>query len=241
MGSSWEDASVEADFVFVHGFTQTPASWDPVIEAMHYADDSVRLFIAPRVAAEGDFRRTAAALGVAEATYIGYSQGGRLCLQLALDRPELVRSLVLVSASPGIADASERAARRDADERIAREIERDGVDVFLERWLSQPLFATLPSDRVDLDARRAANTIRSLTSQLRLLGQGAQPSNWDRLGELRVPVLLVVGELDAKYVDVAHRMAEQIPDARVEVVRGAGHACHLERPDDVAHLLTSFA
>jgi 2-succinyl-6-hydroxy-2,4-cyclohexadiene-1-carboxylate synthase len=208
---------------------------------MHYADDSVRLFIVPRVAADGDFRRTAAALGVAEAAYIGYSQGGRLCLQLALDHPEVVRRLVLVSASPGIADAAERAARRESDERLAREIERDGVDAFLERWLSQPLFATLPSDRTDIEARRAANTVESLTGQLRLLGQGVQPSNWERLGELRVPVLLVVGELDAKYADIAHRMAEQIPDARVEVVSGAGHACHLEQPERVAHLLTSFA
>ena len=87
--------------------------------------------------------------------YVGYSQGGRLCLQLALDRPTSVHRLVLVSASPGIADADDRAARVDADERLAQEIERDGVDAFLERWLAQPLFATLPRERAGLDERRA--------------------------------------------------------------------------------------
>ncbi len=235
---------MEADFVFVHGFTQTPSAWDPVLQAMQDEvdgdDGGVRLFIVPRVAIREDFRATAAGLAVAEATYIGYSQGGRLALQLALDRPEVVRRLVLVSASPGIADAGARATRRDADERLALEIERDGVDAFLERWLAQPLFATLPPERAGLDDRRADNTVESLTRQLRVLGQGVQPSNWERLGELRIPVLLVVGALDAKYVDIAHRMADLIPDARVEVIEGAGHACHLERPELLAHLLTSL-
>ena len=46
--------------------------------------------------------------------------------------------------------------------------------------------------------------------------------------------------LDTKYVDIAARMAERIPDARVEVLPDAGHACHLEQPDRVAHLLASF-
>ena len=165
--------------------------------------------------------------------------GGRLALQLALDRPATVERLVLVSASPGIADAAERAARRDADERLAQEIERDGVDAFLERWLAQPLFASLPRDRAGVDERRAGNTVASLTHQLRVLGQGAQPSNWERLGELAVPVLLVVGERDTKYVDIAERMAGAIPQARVEVLASAGHACHLEQPEAVAHLLSS--
>jgi 2-succinyl-6-hydroxy-2,4-cyclohexadiene-1-carboxylate synthase len=147
---------------------------------------------------------------------------------------------VLVSASPGIADSDERAARRAADQRLAQEIERDGVDAFLERWLAQPLFATLPGERSGIDERRAGNTVASLTSQLRVLGQGAQPSNWERLGALRMPVLLIVGGLDTKYVDIAHRMAAVIPDARVEVIAGAGHACHLERPETVAHLLASW-
>jgi len=76
---------------------------------------------------------------------------------------------------------------------------------------------------------------------MRVLGQGTQPSNWERLGALTVPVLLIVGGLDTKYVDIAQRMAARIPDARVEIVEGAGHACHLEQPERVAHLLASFA
>jgi 2-succinyl-6-hydroxy-2,4-cyclohexadiene-1-carboxylate synthase len=222
-------------WVLVHGFTQSASSWSPVAERLTPPPVAIDVPEGP------GFVAVAHSLDVGAATYVGYSQGGRLCLQLALDRSEAVRRLVLVSASPGIADPAERAARRDADEVLAQEIERDGVDAFLERWLAQPLFATLPAERAGLDERRALNTVERLTWQLRVLGQGSQPSNWERLGQLHVPVLLIVGALDTKYVDIARRMAQRIPDARVEVIGGAGHACHLEQPERVAHLLASFA
>jgi 2-succinyl-6-hydroxy-2,4-cyclohexadiene-1-carboxylate synthase len=219
----------------VHGFTQSDRSWEPLRATLADA-------VALRVPDGLDFVATAHALGQAggPATYVGYSMGGRLCLQLALDRPELVERLVLISASPGIADDAERAARRESDEALAREIERDGVETFLERWLAQPLFATLPRELAGIDDRRAANTVEGLTHQLRALGQGAQPDNWGRLSELHMPVLLIAGALDTKYVDVAHRMSAAIPNARVEIVDGAGHACHLERPEAVAQLLASW-
>jgi pimeloyl-ACP methyl ester carboxylesterase len=60
---------------------------------------------------------------------------------------------------------------------------------------------------------------------------------WDRLGELALPVTLVAGDRDPKYVDLARRMAERIAGAEVVVVPGAGHAVHLEDPDAVAALL----
>jgi 2-succinyl-6-hydroxy-2,4-cyclohexadiene-1-carboxylate synthase len=222
------------ELVVVHGFTQTAASWSPVAELLTIPTRAVD------VPGGRDFVSVAHALGQGRADYAGYSQGGRLCLQLALDHPSVVHRLVLVSASPGIADRVERAARRESDERLAQDIERDGVDAFLERWLAQPLFATLPRERSGIDARRAANTVDSLTHQLRVLGQGVQPSNWERLGELRMPVLLIAGALDTKYVDIAQRMAAQIPEVRVEILAGAGHACHLEQPERVAHLLTTW-
>jgi 2-succinyl-6-hydroxy-2,4-cyclohexadiene-1-carboxylate synthase len=220
-------------YALVHGFTQSEHAWGSI-----RLDDVVPL----RIPNDLDFTSTAIALGDAagSATYVGYSMGGRLCLQLALERPERVERLALISASPGIAEDRERAARRASDEALAHEIERDGVDAFLERWLAQPLFATLPRALAGIDDRRAANTVSTLTHQLRALGQGTQPNNWARLGELRMPVLLIAGELDTKYVDIAHRMGEAIPNARVELVENAGHACHLERPEVIGQLLASW-
>jgi 2-succinyl-6-hydroxy-2,4-cyclohexadiene-1-carboxylate synthase len=218
----------------VPGFTQSASSWAPVATLLR---DDTDLLDTPEMA---DFVTVAHDLARDRGTFVGYSQGGRLCLQLALDRPEMVQRLVLVSASPGIADDSDRAARREADEGLAQEIEREGVDAFLDRWLAQPLFATLPRERSGIDERKRANTVERLTYQLRVLGQGAQPSNWGRLGELRIPVLLIAGELDTKYAGIAERMAEQIADVRVAIVPGGGHACHLEQPEHVARHLDSF-
>jgi pimeloyl-ACP methyl ester carboxylesterase len=88
---------------------------------------------------------------------------------------------------------------------------------------------------------RLANTAEGLAEALRRLGTGAQEPLWDRLAGLRPPVLLVAGERDPKFTDLARRMAEAIgPSARVAVVPGAGHAVHLERPAELATLIGEF-
>jgi 2-succinyl-6-hydroxy-2,4-cyclohexadiene-1-carboxylate synthase len=145
-------------------------------------------------------------------------------------RPEVVRRLVLVSATAGIEDPGERAARRHEDEELAAAIERDGLDDFLDRWLALPLFATLPRDAAGVEDRRR-NTAEGLATSLRLTGTGTQESLWDRLGELAMPVLLVAGALDTRFVAIAERMARLIPGSSLEVVADAGHSVHLERPD----------
>jgi 2-succinyl-6-hydroxy-2,4-cyclohexadiene-1-carboxylate synthase len=222
--------------VLVPGFTQTAAAWDAVVARLP-ADAEAEPIDVP---AGLRFVETAAGIGErgGRAIYVGYSMGGRLCLRLALDRPDLVRGLVLLSASPGIADDAERAARRQADEKLAEEIERDGVDTFLARWLEQPLFSTLPEDAAGLDARRAGNTVGTLTHALRALGSGTQEPLWDRLGELAPPFVPAAGVLDEKYVDIAFAMAERVgPEVHPVLIGGAGHAAHLENPEGVASLL----
>ncbi|HYV60868.1 MAG TPA: alpha/beta fold hydrolase [Acidimicrobiia bacterium] len=222
--------------VLVPGFTQTAAAWDAVAARLPADAGAVPVDVPTGLG----FVETAAAIGArgGRAVYAGYSMGGRLCLRLALDRPDLVRGLVLLSASPGIADDAERAARREADEKLAREIERVGVDAFLERWLRQPLFSTLPDDAAGLDARRSGNTVATLTHALRALGPGMQEPLWDRLGDLQPPFVPAAGILDENYVDIAFAMAERVgPGIHPVLIGGAGHAAHLENPEGVASLL----
>src|SRR6266540_1326952 len=157
---------------------------------------------------------------------------GRLRLRLALDRPELVRALVLSGASPGLDDPVERAARQASDGALAAELERVGLERFLDRWLAQPLFATLPPERAGR-AGRLANTTQGLAASLRLHGTGAQEPLWDRLATLRPPTLLITGARDQKFAGIAERMAKAIgPSATLALVPDAGHAAHLERPDE---------
>ena len=218
--------------VLVHGFTQTGRSWDALAASLA-GDHEVVAVDAPGHGGSADARADlvagagllAAAGG--RATYVGYSMGGRLCLHLAVARPDLVERLVLVSATAGIDGAEDRAARRASDEELAATLERDGLDAFLDRWLAQPLFATLADAGLD-DRRR--NTVAGLASSLRLAGTGTQEPLWDRLPSLPMPVLLVAGARDAKFVAAAERMAALVPDATLAIVDGAGHTVHLERP-----------
>jgi 2-succinyl-6-hydroxy-2,4-cyclohexadiene-1-carboxylate synthase len=226
--------------VLVPGFTQTAASWDPVIAHLPPDLEGTAVDVPTGLG----FWGTTPPIGKrhGRAVYCGYSMGGRLCLRLGLDRPDLVRGLVVLSASPGIADDTDRRARREVDEKLAREVERDGVDAFLERWLRQPLFATLPTHAAGLDARRAANTVATLTHGLRVLGQGAQEPLWERLGDLEPPFVPAAGVLDEKYVDIAFEMAERVgQEVHPVLIGGAGHAAHLENPEAVAALLRRVA
>jgi 2-succinyl-6-hydroxy-2,4-cyclohexadiene-1-carboxylate synthase len=168
----------------------------------------------------------------------GYSMGGRLALHMALAHPARVERLVLVGASPGIADPAERRARMAADGLLASEIEQLDIESFAERWARTPVLAGAPDDvarRAHQD--RLRSTPAGLARALRGLGTGALPPVWDRLSELRMPVALIVGERDAKFQENAWRMAGELPDAQVLVVPGAGHAVHLEDPEQVAHAI----
>jgi 2-succinyl-6-hydroxy-2,4-cyclohexadiene-1-carboxylate synthase len=223
----------------VHGFSQTSRSWEPMERSLPVDWDVQALDVPGGL----EFVATADALGHrgGEGTWVGYSMGARLVLRLALDRPAIVDRLVLLSGTAGIGSQHDRRSRKKRDEQLARDAERDGVQQFLERWLDQRLFETLPREAAQLDIRRRAYTVGRLTHQLRILGQGEQEPLWDRLGALDMPVLVLCGQWDRTYREIAARMAAAIGEnAEVVVVPKAGHALHLERPDEVAHELTTW-
>jgi 2-succinyl-6-hydroxy-2,4-cyclohexadiene-1-carboxylate synthase len=223
--------------VLVHGFTQSARAWGR-IGADLSTEHRVIALDAPGHGGSSEVRADLAtgadlmaATAAEPAAWVGYSMGGRFALHVALRHPEEVRRLVLVSTSAGIEDPEERAARRRWDEALAVRVEEDGLEAFVGWWLAQPLFSTLPAEAAELESR-LAGTAAGLASSLRLAGAGTQEPLWNRLNDLSMPVLVVAGELDSKYVGLADRMAAGIgPEARLEVIPGAGHACHLERPD----------
>ena len=233
--------------VLIHGFTQSSGSWPaPIVDRLRDDGHEVVAIDAPGHGTRSDVhldlvesaRLVAAEHGPADV--VGYSMGGRLALHVAVHHPESVRRLVLIGATAGLESEDERAARRDADEELAQFLEREGLDAFLERWLRNPLFATLPADAASMESRRV-NTVDGLAASLRLMGTGAQASLWDALPRLRHDALVLAGERDEKFTAIAHRMASLWGGhARVEIVGGAGHAVHLERPDDVAERISRF-
>jgi 2-succinyl-6-hydroxy-2,4-cyclohexadiene-1-carboxylate synthase len=183
-------------------------------------------------------------LDIEETALVGYSLGGRVALHFALEAPQLLWALVLESVSPGIDDPMERDARFAGDAQLAASIERDGLEPFVERWQSQPLFASqsrLPVAALDEQRRqRLENSPLGLANSLRGMGAGAQDDLRPRLHEIEVPTLVLAGELDARYAALAPILAGAIAGAEQHVIPGAGHTTHLEQPDAYASLVTGF-
>jgi 2-succinyl-6-hydroxy-2,4-cyclohexadiene-1-carboxylate synthase len=167
----------------------------------------------------------------------GYSQGGRLALHVALAHPERVTRLVLVSAPAGIEDDAERVRRRDADAALAAWMEADGrlMSEVADRWGAQALFATQsPEVAAAARADRLSNDPVHVAAALRGIGTGVMTPVWDRLAELTMPVTVLAGALDERYVQLGTRLAQALPAGELIVVDGAGHALPLEAPAAVA-------
>jgi 2-succinyl-6-hydroxy-2,4-cyclohexadiene-1-carboxylate synthase len=239
--------------VFLHGFTHTGRSWQRVIAALGERYTSV----ADDIRGHGDASERVPvtleaviddvlAAGEEAFTLVGYSMGGRIALHVALAARDRVQRLVLIGASPGIADDAERSERRRADDELADQIERSSIDEFARRWAQTPVLAGLPAAALEAaHADRLRSTPSGLARALRGLGTGALPSLWGRLGSLSMPVTLVVGERDSKFRAIAAEMSRGTPGARmpaaqVVIVPGAGHAVHLETPEAIARQLADF-
>lgn len=236
--------------VFLHGFTQTHHHWrhgahriarrlDPAPSSAFVDLPGHGLATADRAdTIDTSAERLTALAG--RGTYIGYSMGGRVALAAAAsDRDGHIERLVLIGATAGLDAAAARADRRVADEVLARRIVDDGVPPFIDDWLAMPLFDGLPDD-ADGRLARLANPADGLAHSLRTYGTGEMTPLWDRLGEIEIPVLVLAGERDAKFTELGRRIADGLPDGRLSIVAGAGHAAHTEAPDAVAQIVADW-
>jgi len=246
----------QPEVLLLHGFMGSSADWQGVAAAigdrafciaLDLPGHGASLGLAPQAyTMEGTARAVVCTLDDLEArrpVIVGYSMGGRLALYLALRYPERCAGLFLESASPGLQNAGERAARRTADEEKANRLESGDFDIFLRDWYRQPLFASLARDegllRRTTEARRR-NDPPELARSLRGMGAGSQPPLWRELEGLAVPALAVAGELDGKYAGISSSMASISPKVEPVVVAGVGHIVHEEASAQYAALLGRF-
>jgi 2-succinyl-6-hydroxy-2,4-cyclohexadiene-1-carboxylate synthase len=251
--------------LLLHGFTGSGRSWEGGLAEA--ASDSGFRVIAPDLPGHGgtawraggagpdepsraaiervadDLAELLRVLGHDRAHVVGYSMGARVALRLAISHPAHVRSLVLEAPSAGIEDAAERAARRAADDALARALERDGIESFVDAWERTPVLAGEtrlgPVTRAALREIRLSYDPAGLAASLRAAGQGAMEPLHGRLAEVTAPTLVVVGA-DDPVRDRAAAVAAGVPGARLTVIEGAAHAPHLEAPDAFCRLVLDF-
>jgi 2-succinyl-6-hydroxy-2,4-cyclohexadiene-1-carboxylate synthase len=233
-----------APLFLLHGFTGSPSSWDAVL-ALVAARPALRPSLlghgAPppegRTFAE-EVARLAALLPDEPVHLAGYSLGARVALALALAHPARVARLTLVGVHPGLSTNQEKIARRESDAAWRRLLIEGGLERFLDAWDAQPLFATRARLPEAVTAAHRAARLRhdplGLARSLEVLGLAEMPDFRPELPRLTMPVTLMAGELDVKFLALARELQSALPHATLRTAPGVGHDLLLERPDLIA-------
>ncbi|MCP4445923.1 MAG: alpha/beta fold hydrolase [Myxococcales bacterium] len=228
--------------VALHGFTGTPAMWHCIGldgPALLGHGDACRA--TGNETFTGERERLTDLLPERPVHLVGYSLGARLSLAIALESPERVSALTIIGGSPGIQDAKDRALRVKADARWSERLRDMGIAAFVNEWQALPLWKSqesLPAKaRESLRLGRLAHNPEQLARSMDALGTGAMPPMWNALSGIVVPVQIVTGALDHKYVEIARRMARLVPNAVLHSIPGAGHNPVLEKPQSVQSVI----
>lgn len=224
------------DVIALHGFTGSGLDFKPLADATHaeinwhcpdLTDDLQKL--------ASTFKK--------KSVLLGYSMGGRLSLHLALANPDLFSALVLIGASPGIAETKLRKERYDADLQLAKTIEKIGTRKFIDQWQQTDLIKSQQNIDVqiykEMLQRRYASSATNLANILRNYSPGVLPSLWDELPKIKIPVFLYTGVNDLKFTKIAKEMNALIPDSKHIILANTGHAAHLENMTDFIDSLTT--
>lgn len=239
----------------LHGFLGSRDDWSETAELLCH----VAQCYLPDLPAHGSWRGSGAIPSITDAArqleslriarvgeawhVVGYSMGGRLALHYALFYPASVRSLTLVSASPGIESEAARMERRRSDAIWAQKMRQLPADVFLDEWYGQKVFSSLSRRPDVLNAiiqRRRDSVSTGAAAILEAWGQGAVPAAWNQMREIQCPCQVIVGSEDSAYVSMTARLSALCPKFRIVIVEKAGHTVHLEQPREVAACVRSI-
>jgi|SRR5690625_914919 len=241
--------------VLLHGFTGTKRTWQSLVEVLKDTYQVITVDLPGHGKTKtrtersmkqccDDLQYLIKYLGFSKVHMLGYSLGGRTALSFSIYYPEKVSSLILESASPGLEKVEDQEARQKRDHQLANRLETEGIDAFVNFWEKIPLFATqqaLPQAvKRQVRHERRSQSAHQLACSLRSMGTGAQPSWWKKINDLKMPILLLVGALDAKFVAINHLMAKQMHTSHIHEVENSGHAIHVEQPYKFGKIVKRF-
>ena len=181
-------------------------------------------------------------LKIKKSVLVGYSMGGRVAIYIALNYPQYFTRLILDSASTGLASKKERMERRAKDKDLAQKLETTIFSEFIKDWYNTPLFKTL-WDHPNFDKLleiRLDNRPKELAKSLKNIGVGTQPSLWEKWPENQIPTLLIVGEYDIKFRNIAERMVKKNKTVILKVIQNSGHNTHFEAKTEFIESIMNF-
>ena len=127
---------------------------------------------------------------------------------------------------------------------LPKRILENGMEAFVDQWENIPLFESQKrlssKTRLSIREQRLANVPTGLSNSLLGMGTGSQASYWDELDTLDFPVLLVTGELDPKFCEIADLMIKKLKRAEWKIISDAGHAIHVEDGEKFGKIISEF-
>jgi pimeloyl-ACP methyl ester carboxylesterase len=239
-----------AELLLLHGFTHDSRAWRPQLEGLK-DEFTVIAWDAPGAGQSADppepfhisdwadlLAQFMAVLGVDRAHVVGLSWGGLLAQELYRRFPDRIRSLVLADTYAGWSGSL---SEQIAEERLAACL-RDSLlppEEFVPRYLPG-MFGSSATRAVRDELATIISDFHPLGFRL-MATELARADTRELLPRIRVPTLLIWGDEDARApLTVADQFREAIPDARLSVIRGAGHVSNLERPDEFNAAVREF-
>jgi pimeloyl-ACP methyl ester carboxylesterase len=188
-------------------------------------------------------------LGAGPAHVLGHSMGGRVAQWVALDAPELVRSLVLAASGPG-GPAPTAGQAVGIPLKAALVLIEHGYERYMRRQITSTFFTPdfVKRDPATVDGLVAAFWDRrpSLRDYLKHVVARQAHSTRDRLAEIRQPALVLVGDADThaggtgSHLEQSQYLAAHLPDARLHVIAGARHGYFWQFPGESLAAVRAF-
>ncbi len=243
--------------LFLHGFLGNSADWNKIMDALSQQYHSVAIDLpghGKTIISGNDnnfsIEKTAGAIArmienrfEKKINLIGYSMGGRLAFYLLLNFAHLFEKAVIESSSPGIKDEQVRKERLKNDIALSERIKNSPLDEFLKFWYQQPLFESLASEPEklrNLIKSRMENDRLTLAKSLSMMSTGRQPSLWDEIKKISVPICLIVGQKDFRFQEINRDIATRIKKCELHIIKDCGHNVHAEKPHDFSLVVKTF-
>ncbi|MDJ0774794.1 MAG: 2-succinyl-6-hydroxy-2,4-cyclohexadiene-1-carboxylate synthase, partial [Mastigocoleus sp. MO_167.B18] len=126
--------------------------------------------------------------------------------------------------------------------KLSRTINPEDFTIFLTNWYSQEIFGDIKTHTQfsELIKQRLQNDPKQLVKSLKMMGTGVQPSLWSKLETNNVLLLLLVGELDPKFVEINTKIQQKAKYSQLEIVRDTAHNIHFAKPLEFVSVVKNF-